>query len=351
MQVFSGALLCYNKRMKDDKYSPDYESFRELHAVVLNIFKTFQKICDENNLRYFAISGTTLGAALWKGIIPWDDDMDIAMPAQDFLKFKKLCKKHGAIPKGFSFTEYNWFGGKFHDNRTMCTGIHYISKPDRYTGVFIDIVPLIGIPDDKDSQKAFVDELNNFRGAAIIADRFDNFNTPYSKAQLDEWAKKFLTKYPFEKSTYVMDFSDSRYILKASGFQNPVLMPFEDTTIPVSSNYEEDLKIQYQNYSKYPPKNQRINQNQLLFTIDMKHSSAYYAKEYKKLQPWVAKCLDQWQSCAGVYYDCYTKELDKAKNMVSGQTYMNDLNAVYNSKSYKLGHLLLHPIKHLFKKK
>ena len=238
-------------------------------------------------MRYYAISGTTLGAALWKGIIPWDDDIDITMSATDFIEFKKLCSKPNFLSKNYSFTEYNWFGGKLHNNKTMCTGIHYINNPKLYTGVFIDIVPLIGLPDDKDEQSKFIDELNSFRESAIIADRFKHIKTGYTKKQLDAWAYNLLNKYSIEKANYVMDFSDTRYVLKASGFKNPIMMPFEDTMIPVSSNYEEDLKIQYQNYSKYPPKEQRFNRNQLLFIIDLEHPYSSYIKSYKKLPSWV----------------------------------------------------------------
>ena len=49
-----------------------------LHSIILDIYRDFKKICDIHHLRYFAISGTTIGAVYWNNIIPWDDDMDIA---------------------------------------------------------------------------------------------------------------------------------------------------------------------------------------------------------------------------------------------------------------------------------
>ena len=330
-----------------DKYSPDYESFRELHKIVLETFKIFKKLCDENGLRYFAISGTTLGAALWEGIIPWDDDMDIAMPASDYIKFKKLCLKQNFLPKDYSFISYDWFGGKIHNNKTMCTGIHYINNPDLYTGVFIDLVPLIGLPDGREEQKRFIEELCAFRENSIIRERFNNIRIEYTDKQLKDWSDDLMTRYPMDKANYVMDFSDPRYILKASGFKKPILMPFEDIKIPVSSNYKDDLKIQYQNYSKYPPKEQRINKNQLLFITDIKTPYSSYVKKYKKLPSWVINAMEEWQLCAGTYYDCYLQELNKTR-VLSNQ---DDINKVYNSKSYKLGNFILHPIKNIFKRK
>ena len=90
---------------------------KKIHEIVLDVYKEFKKVCEENNIRFFAISGTTLGAVLWNGIIPWDDDIDIAVPAEDYEKLIKLYKK-GAFSDNISFNEYIWFGGKLYNNKT-----------------------------------------------------------------------------------------------------------------------------------------------------------------------------------------------------------------------------------------
>ena len=57
-------------------------SIEELHQIVLNIGKEFHKICINNNIPYYILAGTMLGAIRHKGFIPWDDDIDIGIPRQ-----------------------------------------------------------------------------------------------------------------------------------------------------------------------------------------------------------------------------------------------------------------------------
>jgi phosphorylcholine metabolism protein LicD/glycosyltransferase involved in cell wall biosynthesis len=63
---------------------------RELQLITLDILKTVVEFCDKHNLRYYLSEGSLLGAVRHGGFIPWDDDMDIAMPREDYQKFIEL---------------------------------------------------------------------------------------------------------------------------------------------------------------------------------------------------------------------------------------------------------------------
>ena len=58
-----------------------------IHNLQLKLLCFFDKVCKENNLNYFLAGGTLLGAVRHKGFIPWDDDIDVAMPRKDYEKF------------------------------------------------------------------------------------------------------------------------------------------------------------------------------------------------------------------------------------------------------------------------
>ena len=53
------------------------EELSPIQKVLLNTFKVFARICKENDIQFFAASGTLLGAIRHKGFIPWDDDIDV----------------------------------------------------------------------------------------------------------------------------------------------------------------------------------------------------------------------------------------------------------------------------------
>lgn len=76
-----------------EKYSPEGSPLRELQLNLLDEVLFLDKICKENGLTYFLTGGSALGAVRHQGFIPWDDDMDIALPEKDYKKLVNILLK------------------------------------------------------------------------------------------------------------------------------------------------------------------------------------------------------------------------------------------------------------------
>ena len=69
------------------------ENLKSFQKLLLLIVDEIDRICKKYDIKYTLFAGSLLGAVRHKGIIPWDDDIDIAMPREDFEYFFRVCEK------------------------------------------------------------------------------------------------------------------------------------------------------------------------------------------------------------------------------------------------------------------
>ena len=123
----------------------------ELQKVELDLFRIFAETCEKLNLNYFLVCGSALGAARHGGFIPWDDDMDVGMYREDYDKFMELAP--ALLPDGIFLQNYKsdpqfpYIFSKLRNSNT--TYIEKLLKNfDINHGIYMDIFPLDGYPDD-----------------------------------------------------------------------------------------------------------------------------------------------------------------------------------------------------------
>jgi lipopolysaccharide cholinephosphotransferase len=118
---------------------------------LLHCYKAFKQLCEENNLQYFACGGTCIGAVRHNNIIPWDDDIDVLMPRDDYYKFLDLKSKlqgTGYDIISYRDSDYYFPFSKFINTNTT---IWESRKRNRIIGAFIDVFPLYttDLPDEQ----------------------------------------------------------------------------------------------------------------------------------------------------------------------------------------------------------
>ncbi|MCI8544534.1 MAG: LicD family protein [Lachnospiraceae bacterium] len=268
----------------------------KLQERILEIFKYVDEICRENKIRYYAIGGTCLGAVRHNGFIPWDDDMDIAMPRPDFDRFfeiapeklphhlKVIAKRDAAI--------YGNFFYKVHDITSTFVEQKDENTPARYKGVYIDVMPMDGLPGNYIIRtfhflKLRVNgKLNYIRIYGLKPEEVGNWFWMLIKRETErhpyyyyfERRESLLKKYSFDTSRYSC-YGWSRRCRKimflVKDFSEYVLVPFEDFQMRCPKGYGRFLTIMFGDYMKLPPEEKR---NGHAMFVDLEKSYKYYQK-------------------------------------------------------------------------
>ena len=121
----------------------------KLQSLEFDMLKEFVRICDDLGLKYYLVCGSALGAAKYGGFIPWDDDVDVALPRPDYDVF---CQKAQSMLPDHLFLQnyktdpgYPLYMSKIRDSRTTFIEPLY-RKIKMHHGVYIDVFPLDGHP-------------------------------------------------------------------------------------------------------------------------------------------------------------------------------------------------------------
>lgn len=130
----------------------DQKTLRKIQMIQLEMLVEVDRICKLCGIHYNIIAGTLLGAVRHGGYIPWDDDADVALLRPEYEKFRKACRKHLDRSR-FYFQDhrntpgYRWGYGKLRRKNTLFLRENQEHMPYEQ-GIFIDIFPLDGVPDN-----------------------------------------------------------------------------------------------------------------------------------------------------------------------------------------------------------
>lgn len=254
---------------------------------LLILLKIFDKLCEENNLTYWLSSGTALGAERHHGFIPWDDDLDVCMPREDYDKVIPLLKDtlepYGIIVR---------WGGYF-DNWGYLARLALAYKTLE-TGIWMDIFPA-----EKTRISTSVSEARSQLNKAI-----DEYRQYYMKAQnvtddqeIIRKRREIFSSYGIGKGDNTIyieapEFGDGhRYMLEEDIF--PIKrVCFEDAMMPIYQNSQAYLVQCYgQHYMNFPrimqehldPDGQCAKTRAKRHGVDMKEVIEHLDNVYKKI--------------------------------------------------------------------
>lgn len=259
---------------------------QEMKHKLLEMMSWFHDFCVRNNIRYYVIDGTMLGAARHQGFIPWDDDIDVGVPRQDYERLAELLNKNP--DKRYVFEtphseadEFIYTYSKLYDKST--TLIEH-AKKDIVRGVFLDVFPLDGIGNTiEEAQKNFkkVDQLFSLYMSRVVAIRsgrkfyknlavrltqmIPNFIINDKKLQLS--VDSACKEHDFDEYKFVGNLLGTwrfRDVIEKSIMGNPTLYKFENITVFGVENYDQYLTHLYGDWRKFPPKEKQVSQHEFI---------------------------------------------------------------------------------------
>ena len=257
---------------------------RQLQLTELELFKKFAVFCEENHITYFALGGTLLGAVRHKGFIPWDDDMDIGIPREDYDRFLSLCAE-----KDPPFEMHSFFNDKNHYRyfshiENPAVKVRRTDKTiEEISAAWIDIFPLDGMPNNclmrfiwknyilwrraayrfscfdlvvntNKKGRPLIERILVKVGQILPVERI--FKTEKELRKLDKALKRF----PYEKSDYLVNAMGAykfNEMFNKKYYGQGAWYPFEDTHIWGPEDYDHVCTQLYGDYMTPPKENER----------------------------------------------------------------------------------------------
>lgn len=261
-----------------------YLDLEDVQRGLLPILSSIKETCDRNHLRYYLAFGTLIGAVRHGGFIPWDDDIDIWMPRPDYNRFIQ-CFSHSVYEFHSMETDWNWplpFA-KVCDKRYSAMSIYGMDF-----GLFIDIFPLDGIPQDERSAQKHINRIRkveklwsnqlltrklkvsgsypSIKNLKIIISRIFSPFIPFDSIR--KRVISLYSKYDYDSSETICSLCGRDYRLFKSYFDPPVQLLFEGTLFSVPNQYDIVLRLWYGNYMEIPPIERRQSHEMKVYLKD-----------------------------------------------------------------------------------
>jgi len=260
-------------------------SLDEVKNCTLDILKWLKDFCSEHNITWWLCGGTLLGAARHKGFIPWDDDIDIMLPREEYEKLFRLFPQNSRYRflTSDNVNDFPYAYGKIIDTKTI--KLEPIPKRYQKIGVDIDVFPIDNFPKNVDDSISLCNKVaDSQRNMKMLFANFGKRNTfiktiGYNLISLPivvlreskivkiskyiHEIQELSQKYNKEETDYKGIITIAHYGIKekneASVYSQTVKVDFEGNEYPAPIGFRTYLKKLYgDNYMQLPPQEKRI---------------------------------------------------------------------------------------------
>lgn len=259
-------------------------TIHEYKSIVVSILAEIDRICRDNDLKYMLMYGSLIGAVRHKGFIPWDDDIDIVMPRNDYFKLMHIIN---SANNNYSFIsietgETIYPFGKVCDNTTIVKEKNF--KTINGYGAFVDVFPLDYMPNNVLKRKIYCFICRQYaiwitHSARTSFERSNSWKINLKRYIAFKIGRQLKTTRLINRLNSILINNDrknkgSSYIGVPWGYNAEKLYPtelfsdvtyldFEGHKFLAPKEYDTVLKLRYGDYMKLPPKEEQVEKHSL----------------------------------------------------------------------------------------
>ena len=290
MNLFSTKQLYMKACLKTNSlHEMTDEELQRLQGLLRRMYIDIEGVCEKYGLRMMVAYGTVLGALRHNGFIPWDDDIDLLMPRKDYELFVNIYADE--LPSKYKvYAPNSKHGPIYRFAKVVDTTTRFTNSPEKATeknGIFIDIFPLENAVLNKykcrwiqlkacflmyvATSTANIENKNRENRLLMCSTFSGAFNYYFRRIigylfcwkTKEQWYNIFdkaVSKYP-ESGYYMIPSGGSRFKyfmpMKRDIFLPTKRMKFDDIVVNVPNNPEMHCEMEYGNWQRIPPENER----------------------------------------------------------------------------------------------